>query len=988
MRRRRSRALLCHLLVVSQCLWTLGCSQDSIDTGGSRATSVAGVLAAQDLGAVAFRLYRQSIADEPAGPSRDARLATLDAHRDAFVRAVNDVVNVRTLQGVTQTADALFALVDDGTLPTLALHAADALERLANDGRATAALVRLLRSSSHAHPPLPAREVLQLLGRMFNYSETERLWQATAQLVADNDGVDDQGQPNGEPTLVQDLLALAQDLLLQVPAPGQPSSGRLAAALDELTEALTEEAVIRGSFDFGPAEWVARVDDRGAPRVAVDPATGRVYAPFVDSDGDGLADLDPSGRFVDAQGAPIDLPTFGDANAPGYDVTGRAVAGSGAPLYEYVDAKRTHLAIHLALVGQLLARGAERPALAVLEAALGQPTAPGAGGGYDPDGPLADLGWGALALFEPDAAPAMVRAGREVLQRDPALAERVVVALSRALEASAQAHQQAGAGRRLSDPAVIQLTDDLLPLADDLLEQPSGSSTSTARHLMDVLADLGATAPDFPYQLAPLFTFREVAREQVPDADRNTIDEQASLPVDPSQPAWVGQQDNRSAVHRLLDLLARVNGCSFFGQNLAVLVLDTMAGLSPSTVSGLVSILNAMPGFLTNLVCSGVSQDLSSLDALAKSGALDAFLPIAKAFKDRGEVELLVRLLVRVQQDYDPVLRPYEGDLALLLESGALDAAFEAIDLSRGVHDPVTGHSAVDLAAAALERLVDDDAVILDARGAQVPSRAHLLLEPLRELDRRVVAAGREAELEALADALFAVFLQRVQVSGQEQLKNGGLIPLAARGLEALAAALPADPADRAREVAAAQQALRDAAASPHLVTALSVVRTIDAAPSRGLIHQGLVDLLTPQRTTPEDIFGGVVKVSVILLQQPPDPGAMADLAPYLADVLDPTDPLVPDSVRAFERLLTADSGRTVLNLLRAALNPAPGETRSPAEVLLSVVEAVEAARVGGVALDAAGVTDALRGLVAFIRDDQAGLGWVFQLIRDRRVAP
>src|SRR5690606_32356812 len=113
-----------------------------------------------------------------------------------------------------------------------------------------------------------------------------------------------------------------------------------------------------------------------------------------DADGDGLADVDPQGRFVDAAGGVLDLPVFGEPGASDFDAAGRATAPSGAPLYVYADAKRTILALHLQLVGDLLGRDAERTGLAVLEPALG---APAAAGGYDPDGPLGDLAWGALA---------------------------------------------------------------------------------------------------------------------------------------------------------------------------------------------------------------------------------------------------------------------------------------------------------------------------------------------------------------------------------------------------------------------------------------------------------------------------------------------------------------------------------------------------------------------------------------------------------------
>ncbi|MGE0710714.1 MAG: hypothetical protein AB7N76_11995 [Planctomycetota bacterium] len=959
--------------------WLVGCQQDSIrGSGTGSASTVSGVLGTQDLGAVVFDLYRSSITSETPGAARDARLATLDGRRAEFVQAIDDIVNLNTVQNAGQTADALYALIDKGTLPALTDHVAATLDDLAQDPQALDAVLQLVRG--HASP-LPVEDVVALLGRMFNYPETERLWRAVAQLVDENDGVDASGQPNGEPRLVQDLLAFARNLATKASQSGAPTS-KVQAAVDELFGALTEDAVVHGTFDFGPPEWVVRVDSRGLPRPARD-ASGALVPPFADQNGDGLADVDARDRFVDAAGKAFDRPAFGQPGASGYDPSGRALGG-GALLYDYVDAKRTNLALFMQLGGELLRRDAHARGRQLLEGALGAPLP---SGGYSPDGPAVDLVWALLSLLEPEVAGQMLRATSDVIRRDPDLAERLLVAAARGLTASRQAAKQSSFVG-LNDPRVQGLIDDLLPLCDDLFEQPASGAVSTARQLIDVLAQLRTSSPDLGYQLAPLLRFVRVEREATPDADRNSIDEARSAGVDRAQPAWVGATDNRSALHQLLDLLARAHGCSILGNDLAVLILDLMADQSAQTVGSLVSLLNALPGFLPNLVCPGVSQDLSSLDALAKSGALDALLPLAKAFKDRGQTLLLVNLLSRVQRDYETVLRPVEADLIPFLESGAVEALLELCDLSRQVTDPRSGKSAADITARALELLVDDDGVVLDPRGAQVPSRARLLVRALTGVADRVQAAGLGGQTGALTDALVEVFLERVVVNGQERLRNGSLIPLVARAAEAFARALPDDAAARAQEVQRAQQALRDAVAQPDAATLLSLLRTIDQAPSRALIQQGLVDLLTPQRNTAEDIFGGVAKVSVLLLQKPVQAGALQGLLPFAARVLDPQSPLVPVAVRAFNELLTADQGRTVLNLLRAATNPAASTGEPPATTLLRIVREVSdaGASQGGAPYDRAALERDLRRAVAFLRDKDAGLPYLYELVRTRQV--
>lgn len=982
---RQAPALICWLLACAQVgALTLGCSDriEGSGSGSAQGSTLSGVLASQDIGAAIYGLYHDQLASEAPGASRDARLLALEGRRADFIQAINDVVNVRTLQGAAQTADALYALIDDDTLPTLARHVADVIDLLAQDPQAMDALVQLSQGAPrHGVPP---RQVVELLGRMFDYPETEQLWTATAKLIAENDGKDDQGNPSSEPRLVSDLLAFGRDGLLRVGQGASPSStqSKLAAALGKVVAATTEEAAVRGAWSPGAPEYVVRLDGRGLPRVATDPATGRLYAPFVDKDGDGLADVDAQDAFVDAAGAAIQQPTAGPPSTPGYDAYGRAVAGSGASLFVTVDAKRTVLALTLSLAGKLLDRDLHRACRRVGEACLGPLQSDGT---YGRQNPVVDLAWGGLSLLEPDTSPAVLRALQSLLQRDPSTAERLIVALGRAYDACRRASRGTSfASARVSDARVVQLTHDLLPLVDQVCEQPSAGGSSTATILVDTFADLRTTAPDFGPQLAPLFIYRSVEREGTPDADRNGIDEARSVRVDHTQPA---SATNRSAIQQLLDLLARADGCQLFGKSMAVWILDLMAGMSPATVGSLASMVQALPGFITNLVCPGMSQDISSLDALAKSGALDGLLPLAKAFKDRGETPLLVRILVRLQQSYPTTLRGLEPDIATMLDQGVLDEAQQVLAVAAQVRDPVTNERVCDALARGLADLVDDDQVLTDRNGNRVASRAQMLFDAVVEADRRIVAAGRQQDLTTIVDGIVEVSFARRQVNGQEVLENGSFIPLVARALDLFVQAIPPDRASRAQEVRQGQQAVVDALATKDVATLVALVRTIEQSPSHDLIRRGIVTLLTPDPNKPNDIFGGVVKLLVAVLEAPPQAGPLTALAPFGARVLDPASPLLPDAIRAFERLLTADQGKTVLTLIRAALHPAPGQTDPPVIILLDVVQAVRSAGAsgGGAPFDRAALHDLLAHTSAFIHDDTSGLGYLFLLVKNRQ---
>ena len=72
---------------------------------------------------------------------------------------------------------------------------------------------------------------------------------------------------------------------------------------------------------------------------------GSVSAPFTDSDGDGLGDVDDFGRFIGAQGQPVsvDLPFLvpGEPRIRPADSMGRAVLDNGDPAYQYLDTTQT-----------------------------------------------------------------------------------------------------------------------------------------------------------------------------------------------------------------------------------------------------------------------------------------------------------------------------------------------------------------------------------------------------------------------------------------------------------------------------------------------------------------------------------------------------------------------------------------------------------------------------------------------------------------------
>ena len=131
-------------------------------------------------------------------------------------------------------------------------------------------------------------------------------------------------------------------------AKASPPAPRLTTTLDTRDPKLVRLSRPRGNlelartillargaaFQSGTARFVVARDTRGVAKVALQ--NGRVPAPFLDDDGDGLADVDGLGRFV-TSGAPAPSP-FADVLVPKKDAQERA-----AP-YEYIDVSQTFVA--------------------------------------------------------------------------------------------------------------------------------------------------------------------------------------------------------------------------------------------------------------------------------------------------------------------------------------------------------------------------------------------------------------------------------------------------------------------------------------------------------------------------------------------------------------------------------------------------------------------------------------------------------------------
>ena len=80
--------------------------------------------------------------------------------------------------------------------------------------------------------PLDERTIVALVGRLFAYQETEALFRGFSEIVRNNDGVDDAGNPNGEGLATWPAYDRKTDTWMVFSDTDRASAGLIHAKLD------------------------------------------------------------------------------------------------------------------------------------------------------------------------------------------------------------------------------------------------------------------------------------------------------------------------------------------------------------------------------------------------------------------------------------------------------------------------------------------------------------------------------------------------------------------------------------------------------------------------------------------------------------------------------------------------------------------------------------------------------------------------------------
>lgn len=300
----------------------------------------------------------------------EARRVLLEGARDQLVIALDQVVTEERLRPLEETLRLTTPLQDSGLIPNLSRKVAQVLEELSSlDAPLRELSTRRDRRGDRAFNVHSA-----LLERLVNAPHLSQMMEYITRVISEHDGFNDQGvRVYDEPALVTQLITRLVDHLRTLEARGDPR--RFEVFMSEVllwdspqlnARPLTSE-VSGGTLDAHQAPlWVVRLDHRGLPRVKLN-QIGEVYAPFIDRDADGLADVGSEGEWLDFFGQGFQAEAFAgldEGSAPGgawtRDGIGRAIinpADRESFLFDYVDLSQTIMSLLIEESESLIARG-------------------------------------------------------------------------------------------------------------------------------------------------------------------------------------------------------------------------------------------------------------------------------------------------------------------------------------------------------------------------------------------------------------------------------------------------------------------------------------------------------------------------------------------------------------------------------------------------------------------------------------------------------
>jgi len=836
---------------------------------------------ASERGSLGLEIYR--IIEDDLQRMHPKKGLALAREQERLVRALDGLMPDAMLSDLQDYLVAILPLYDEGVLQAVIRPSACILAQFADDAQ-------FLQATWYAdHPSGYGKdESGPLLRKLLANPATPDLLDHLAVLWLTHDGLDSQLAPDdGEDDT---FTALQKELARKMTAAEideDPDCGA-SVFLDFLLSA--DGRLMAGQ---GEEHWIVRTGVRGRARPARDPNTGELLAPFVDADLDGLADVDPSnGDFVDADGAPLDVP-------PPFQPDGSRWLDGGSLLYEYSDLRQSMLGALTDQLEALVADGFIWELPPSLRALLGETVAraddQGVFPGYQPDdSPAVALAHAILVFLDYDRLPELLDALLTVAEiREPQLAKL---------------RNEFHRVREITDNYEQFSLNDHNRLLDDLI--PRLLEMEQREYLADFLRSYSdPRAMGLQAGLADMIRYRDVLDDQAPGGM------EFHLPTDFDLSD--SQYANRSNLQKMLHLTWDTNGAEH-GTSVAGFDVFTITDMLAFWIDSTADTGNSDEGlaYVPWYVVAAVSEftnehppveevdrfmnhdhtflgnpkgreghellnyNAESLLALEVSGMLEALRPgsTAMAVRDRdpnnpenrGGTKVFADLLSALHPHYSvnvPNASPACANMRVL-EPMLLDI-MDNTDLLRVAGDflgsldglkTASGLDVVDELALFTRHLLEPDPTILrhdggdwvfaadDTTHVSPISPLYLLLDALRVVDDALDAdAEADAALDRTADLLCDRFLEVEEIDGLWRFSNrrAWFLVLNAVSFVKQRAEKHRAAGDLSDKLAELEDDLRDAVGgrvTPRLVTAFQLVADDSELP--GELDSIVLDLL------------------------------------------------------------------------------------------------------------------------------------------------
>ncbi|MBI3072049.1 MAG: hypothetical protein HYY84_07990 [Deltaproteobacteria bacterium] len=970
------------------------------------------------------------VLDEAAHSARDqqARVGRVEAQKDDFITAVDNVLPPAMHDPVQKLLTSMLPLYDEDIFSRTTRSVASLLGDMALDNAYLTAAVRGDLKKNY----LPGGR--SLVQHIVSFPSLREQLSDFVKMALAYDGRGEDGRLNDEAATLANMVGVASRRLKEYTASADPE--RTAYLFADLLLKEDDRVARPGLAPM----LAARPDSRGIARVRINAATGKVYAPFVDGDNDGLADVNAAGQFVGADGQPIALEPFGASTADGItrSADGRALAADGKAVFDYVDLNKT-LAGALfddthALIGkELLFKAAKTiPVVMGQRVSARGPNGRAFNAFGASDAPLLDLVHALMAAADIPDLSKLLTGAKKIIDTKPDAIAGAVRELKR-LHAVAEAHAEA-LGERGNT-----LLDDLKPILVEIIETDG---------LLQALLE-GLVTPIAEDSDRGMLLQLKYKKDRVTIAETNAG--QAAVYntlVDRTRP---DTNQNRSLFMRTLHLLYDTYKVSFAPKvfnrfdagalitipDLAIFYLDSVAG--NARVSSMVSTITRLLGtplaerptpeqvnrFINTpnaLMSEPVGRDGvlvreyhgDALLALEAAGLQKSLKPIVKPFSDRGKTEVLVKFFVTLykhwaspQSNYqssDPAQPMWSKRSGIVRYEPVLIELWSSPFMPRlrafakeALRTEVDGIKFTTLLERAARKLFKGDALLktrdnrvelTHENGVRVTPLTpfDLIRNAVSKIDR---AFANNASAKALwldmRTAVQDLYLEIDESSGAPKLKNQTGIVFLSHALEKLAERIrihERTPGEMSRRLKSVYADTEEILTGYDFATIFDALTLIDGRAETKIYTQ---DLLKHILLKTGDGRDALLRSTAIMFFTMLDGAVIQPVARFWGNALDPDRDLLWKLLDFQKRVDALDTEGTFIKLLRSGFEPSVrGET--PFGILGNVirdVHRVNPAETG--ALSEADHRSVLGGAYEYLLDTKHGVEKLIEITKNRK---